>query len=108
MRYGQDYDLVGPDLRINFNLNADGSRPGWWVMAKVMVMRGNDDPIALETEAGNVLTSRIAMLWEQLDEARKVAREAKANMEANERKWNLAETLLGMKRNEHGALVPIE
>jgi hypothetical protein len=27
-------------------------------------------------------------------------------MERNEKKWNLAEDLLGMKRNEFGALVP--
>lgn len=37
----------------------------------------------------------------------KAAAAALAKMEQNEAKWNLAETLLGMKRNEFGALVPV-
>jgi hypothetical protein len=43
-----------------------------------------------------------------LIKAEKVAADAKKAMEANEAKWNLAESILGMKRNEHGALVPVE
>ena len=43
----------------------------------------------------------------QLAEAKRVAAEAKKRMEENEAKWNLAEKLLGMRRNEFGALVPI-
>jgi hypothetical protein len=38
--------------------------------------------------------------------AEAAAAEAKAAMEANEKKWGLAEALLGMKRNG-GALVPV-
>jgi hypothetical protein len=38
--------------------------------------------------------------------AKEAADRAKKNMEDNEKKWNLAEDLLGMKRNEFGALVP--
>lgn len=41
------------------------------------------------------------------DAANETARKAKADMEANEAKWNLVEQLLHMKRNEYGALVPI-
>lgn len=41
-------------------------------------------------------------------EAKRIAAEALANMQANEAKWNLAEGILGMRRNEQGALVPIE
>jgi hypothetical protein len=40
--------------------------------------------------------------------AEKVAAEAKAAMEANETKWNLAEALLGMKRDGLGVLQPVK
>lgn len=40
--------------------------------------------------------------------AKEAADKALQEMKANETKWNLAEDLLGMKRNEFGALVPKE
>jgi hypothetical protein len=55
------------------------------------------------------------MVWESYckinDEyvkAQEVAAKAKKDMEANERKWDLAERLLGMKRLPTGALVPVD
>ncbi len=49
--------------------------------------------------------------WEdsqgKLERLKETARKAKLEMELNEKKWNLAERLLNMKRNEHGALIPI-
>lgn len=42
------------------------------------------------------------------DRAEATARKAKLAMQANENKWNLAESLLGLERNEFGALVPKE
>lgn len=42
----------------------------------------------------------------QVEATKKAAADAKAEMERNETAWNLAEKLLGMKRNEFGALVP--
>lgn len=39
-------------------------------------------------------------------EAERVAAKAKETMEKEKLKWNLAETLLNMKRDENGALVP--
>lgn len=44
----------------------------------------------------------------RVEAAKEAARKAKADMERNEAAWNIAENLLGMKRNEHGALVPIQ
>lgn len=38
--------------------------------------------------------------------AEQAAAEAKARMEQNEFLWNVAEDMLGLKRNEYGALVP--
>jgi hypothetical protein len=39
--------------------------------------------------------------------AKELADKALAEMKANEKKWNMAEKMLGMKRNEFGALVPV-
>lgn len=39
---------------------------------------------------------------------RKAAADAVREMEENEKKWNIAEKLLGMKRNQFGALVPVK
>jgi hypothetical protein len=54
-----------------------------------------------------------ALIWEawttlkiEYDQAQEVAAAAKRAMEENEKKWNLVENLLDMKRNEYGALVP--
>lgn len=50
--------------------------------------------------------------WETLTSKLKAAQEtadkAKRAMDRNEQAWNIAESLLGMKRNEHGALVPVQ
>jgi len=40
--------------------------------------------------------------------AEAAAAEAKLAMEMNEKKWDIAEGLLGMKRNKQGALVPVK
>jgi hypothetical protein len=44
----------------------------------------------------------------QVRHTEQVAAEAKAAMEANEKKWDLAEGLLGMKRDGFGRLMPIK
>lgn len=44
----------------------------------------------------------------QVRRTEEVALKAKASMEENETKWNLAESLLGMKRNGLGVLVPVK
>ena len=56
--------------------------------------------------------TKIYKAWKELSdkaaEAERVAKLAAKKMEDNERAWNLAEELLGMKRNELGALVPVD
>lgn len=48
--------------------------------------------------------------YERINNQRRIAQQtadrALEKMKVNEKKWNLAERLLGMKRNEFGALVP--
>jgi hypothetical protein len=44
----------------------------------------------------------------QMKHAEEVAAKAKADMEDNEKKWNLAENLLGMKRDGLGRLMPVK
>lgn len=46
-------------------------------------------------------------LSKQVAEAKAAAAAALKRQKLEEKKWNLAENLLGMKRNEHGALVPV-
>lgn len=46
-------------------------------------------------------------LVEAKKKAGEIAAKALEVMKANEAKWNLAEKLLGMRRNEFGALVPV-
>jgi hypothetical protein len=64
--------------------------------------------VAVDAKVGIPILSDYGKIRMQFEEAQRVAKEAKATMEAEEKKWNLAETLLGMKRNEQGALVPKE
>lgn len=61
--------------------------------------------VAIEATAGTRFMAKAKLLTEQRAMAEAVARQAKLAMEANEKKWIMAERLLGMKRNEHGALV---
>lgn len=104
LRYGTtSFDLIGPDVSVLFELRIDKTNYGWKLFSVVTV----DDGTRLDREAGDLLTTRIGLLFKQLAEVKRVAAKAKADMEAHERKWNLAEKLLGMKRNEHGALVPV-
>lgn len=67
--------------------------------------RVNDVP--LSTVIGETVIEEYVKLEQQVKEAKAAAAKAKREMEENEAKWNLAEKLLGKKRNEHGALVPI-
>lgn len=63
-----------------------------------------------ETELNLEVSNELAVSWRNLssqaEAARKAAAEALLAQQLNERKWNMAERLLGMKRNDQGALVP--
>lgn len=63
--------------------------------------------VLLDRESSKLVIEQWERISAQVAEAKKVAAAAKKAMEENEKKWNIAESLLGMKRNEHGALVPI-
>lgn len=66
------------------------------------------DGVEISYEESQVIISRFLRIQQQVKQAQQAAATAQANMERNEAAWNLAERLLGMKRNEHGALVPIQ
>lgn len=63
--------------------------------------------VQLNTASSNFLMKNRAELSLAHKIAKEKAAQALAAMKANEAKWNIAEQLLGMKRNEFGALVPI-
>lgn len=56
--------------------------------------------------SGSNIVEAFETINRQRQEAAAVAAKALREQQANEAKWNLAEELLGMVRNEHGALVP--
>lgn len=69
-------------------------------------VRVND--VAVSDAVGFQIFKSYRKLKQDTEAAKATAAKAKAEMEANERKWNLAEDLLGMKRLPTGALVPKE
>lgn len=64
--------------------------------------------VQFDTACAEKVAREYRRLAARVQAAKEVAAKAKRNMERNEAAWNLAESLLGMKRNEFGALVPIK
>lgn len=71
----------------------------------VMSFTVNDETI--DPSLGWELWCSYTRLKGVYDEAQRVAREARMAMETNERKWNLAERLLKMKRTPNGRLMAV-
>ncbi len=67
-----------------------------------------DTVLGLTKKEGLYIVETYALLRKKRLDAEKQAAESKAAMEENEKKWNLAESLLGMKRLPSGALVPAD
>jgi len=90
------------------NKDGDGYAP-WFMRSSLQVQaHGFDDPpVNLPLDLGQQLVNSIRAIIDGRAKAERVAAEAKAQMEENERRWNMAERLLGMRRNEQGALEPI-
>ncbi len=66
------------------------------------------DKVKIDEAAGNRIVAAYKDVEEKWKVAKEAAKKAAEELAINEAKWNLAERLLGMKRNEHGALVPIQ
>lgn len=64
--------------------------------------------VKVELKAARLIATAYERLLKQQQRLKDTAAKAKAAMERNEQAWDIVETLLGMKRNEHGALVPVE
>lgn len=62
----------------------------------------------LNWDEGRLIVQQFTKLQEKHNAVKAAAAKAIADQKRNEAAWNLAEKLLGMKRNEHGALVPIK
>jgi hypothetical protein len=60
----------------------------------------------IELRAARWIARSYETLRDNQNRLKEAAAKAKAEMEANEKKWNLAEQLLDMKRTPTGALVP--
>lgn len=99
--------LLKGHTRINFRLSRQqkgsyDNRKYWYELVECII---NDIP--LELNAGKKLFEAWIKISAEVHRAKAIAEKAKADMQANEAKWNLAEKLLGMKRDENGALVPV-
>jgi hypothetical protein len=79
----------------------DGLNP-WYFHSDGLTVNGE----SLEEQAADYIVSNWRTIKQRVEAANAAAEKAKRDMERNEKKWNLAEDLLGMKRNEFGALVP--
>jgi hypothetical protein len=66
----------------------------------------NDVPIS--DTSGTFIVTSFNKLKERIATAKDAAVKAKQKMEENEAKWDLVEKLFHMRRNEQGALIPIE
>jgi hypothetical protein len=64
--------------------------------------------IEVSEEAERIIISAYKQILTRVQAAKKIASDAEKAMKRNEEAWNLAERLLGMKRNEFGALVPVK
>lgn len=85
----------------------DGFSPWVYARGAAIITRRDGPDIPLDIPISDMIFETYDTLKKQTAEARRIAREAEAAMRLNEIKWNFAETLLGMKRNSQGALVPI-
>lgn len=81
----------------------DGLNPFYYHNKGLLV-----NEIPLQPDAAKRVLRAYQEVKQRVDRVKAVADKAKEDMERNETAWNLAEKLLGMKRNEFGALVPIK
>jgi hypothetical protein len=109
-------ELKGPKVVVIFERSGwirgksrdnDGIRP-WKYHPDGRIVKVVVDGVSIRPSIGAEILSRYRRLSKVLTASQQVAAKAKADMERNEKAWNLAEKLLGMKRNEHGALVPVK
>ena len=102
-KLGQDAVLINPkkDLIILFRDLYDAIQ---WRYQKCdgFLCQG----VPLDTDEGGKILAAFCEIRERRKKLEAEARAAKQRMEENEKKWNLAESLLGMKRLPGGALVP--
>jgi hypothetical protein len=110
--YPSDQRPMKPSKRLFELVNQDRSmRLTWRTEPHGYEYRNVDfriNDIEFDAKAGLDLIEAYGRLRSAYDTAQATALKAKLAMEANENKWNLAESLLGMKRTEDGALVPLE
>lgn len=64
--------------------------------------------VTLNSQASDRFLTTFKKIKADAAKAKEIADRCFAAMEENEKKWNVAETMLGMKRNEFGALVPVD
>lgn len=106
-----DAILWNRKLGIKFTFGHDSKREMYasetsWTANPTVNPKINDIPI--KSVDARFIWNSYEKLKASLEAVKAAERQALEDMKNNEKKWNLVEKLLNMKRNEFGALVPIQ
>jgi hypothetical protein len=85
--------------------DGDRSDPWYYHNQGVTAVEVNDQH--LNAELGRRMYAAWTDVYSKHEAAKEVAAKARAEMKANEAKWNLAEQILGMKRTKSGRLIAV-
>jgi hypothetical protein len=95
------------NVDIVFVFKQTTSNDGYSTVYKYKVIGCEVNGVRMTEAAFRYIYTNYQNIVVQVRRAEQVAAEAKAAMEANEKKWDLAEGLLGMKRDGFGRLMPV-
>lgn len=101
-------NVNGPEIRFTFGFRSKPRFSGsvfynyWPDPTREPCING----MPIDIKAAKFIFKKFKSLDATIKAAELAALTAKREMLENEKKWNLVEDLLDMKRNEHGALVP--
>lgn len=90
-----------------FETRTDSYKYFYYYQARPLELLSFDQAIPVDETSSKLILSTWVEIRKKLDKANEVAAKARAAMELNEKKWNLVENLLGMKRLPNGALVAV-
>jgi predicted transcriptional regulator len=100
---------VGKSLRVEWkNKRKQHGSSSYYFDFKLDADKATVNGVEIDAQSSRMIIDAYDRIYAVEKRASEVARKARMAMQANEDKWQLAEKLLGMKRNEFGALVPIK
>lgn len=101
MRWNRLLRNKDDSIRMSYHITPQSNRPN---IRRNFVVNG----VVLDDKQGDEIMECHNKLEKDFNTAKEVARKAKLEMEMQEAKWNLAESLMNMVRTPEGALVPAD